>query len=117
MKLRDLRISLRDTLTISSITQRLGVYLLPKLYKIAGYYIFFWSNETGESIHVHISKGKPIPNATKVWLTRNGGCIVAHNKGKIPQNNLFHLKRIIEIEYLNICNEWEKFFGSIKFYC
>ena len=26
----------------------------------------------GEPIHVHVSKGKPSPNATKIWLTRAG---------------------------------------------
>jgi hypothetical protein len=30
-----------------------------------------------EPIHVYIGKGKPNPNATKVWLTASAGCIVA----------------------------------------
>lgn len=27
-----------------------------------------------EPIHVHVSKGKPVANSTKIWLTKSGGC-------------------------------------------
>jgi hypothetical protein len=55
---------------------------LPSLFQIGSYRIFFWSNENNEPIHVHIGKGKPTPNATKIWITAAGGCIVANNSGK-----------------------------------
>ena len=38
---------------------------LPNLFTVSGYKIYFWANENGEPIHVHISKGKPSPNSTK----------------------------------------------------
>ncbi|MFI3231372.1 MAG: DUF4160 domain-containing protein [bacterium] len=41
---------------------------MPKLYVINGYQISIWSNENGEPIHIHISKRKPTPNSTKVWI-------------------------------------------------
>lgn len=44
---------------------------LPKLFMVSGYTVYFWSNENDEPIHVHVSKGKPTPNATKIWLTRS----------------------------------------------
>ena len=104
---------------ISFITQRLGVFLLPKLYRIGRYIIFFWANENDEPIHVHISMGNPSPNATKIWLTRNGGCIVASNTSRIPQSDLTHLLKVIQTEYFIICNKWKTFFDieNIKFYC
>ena len=43
---------------------------LPNLFTVSGYKIYFWSNENNEPIHVHISKGKPSPDSTKVWLTK-----------------------------------------------
>ena len=46
---------------------------------VSGYTVYFWSNENNEPIHVHVTKGKPTPNATKIWLTKSGGCIVASN--------------------------------------
>ena len=45
------------------------------------------SNENGEPIHVHVSKGRPTPNATKIWLTRTGGCIVASNGSQIASKD------------------------------
>ena len=50
--------------------------------------VFFWSNEENEPIHVHIAKGQPAANSTKVWLLEKGGCILAHNKSKIPHHDL-----------------------------
>jgi hypothetical protein len=38
---------------------------LPNLFTVSGYKIYFWSNEYGEPIHVHVSKGKPSVNSTK----------------------------------------------------
>jgi len=105
--------------TIFFIMQKLGVIRLPRLFRIGQYVIFFWSNENNEPIHVHISVSNPTPNATKVWLTKNSGCIVANNQNKIPQKDLTNLLRIIQAEFVFICNEWKVFFDTdtIKFYC
>ena len=53
---------------------------LPNLFEVSGYKIFFWSNENNEPIHVHICKGKPSKNSTKIWLTKAGGAILATNR-------------------------------------
>ena len=92
---------------------------MPKLFKIGEYSIFFWSDEDGEPIHVHIIKGNPSLGATKVWLTKSGGVMVAHNKGKIPQHELNQLLDIISTRYFIICNKWKEHFESddIKYYC
>ena len=29
---------------------------------VSGYIVYFWSNEEGELIHVHVSKGRPTDN-------------------------------------------------------
>lgn len=56
--------------------------------KVIGYKIYFWANELGEPIHIHVSKRNPTMNSTKIWLTKAGSCILANNKSKIPQNDL-----------------------------
>ena len=68
---------------------------------------------------MHISKGKPTQNSTKVWLTKAGGCIVADNKSKIPQNELNDLLDIISLYYFQIVAKWKLFYGvkDVKFYC
>lgn len=53
---------------------------LPNIFEVSGYKVFFWSNENDEPIHIHVCKGKPSKNATKIWLTRAGGAIVANNR-------------------------------------
>ena len=92
---------------------------LPNLFTVSGYKIYFWANENGEPIHVHISKGKPFPNSTKIWLTRRGGCILANNGSQIPRKELNTLMTFISAQFFLICTEWKKFFvtDEIKFYC
>ena len=98
---------------------RLGELRLPSLFQIGGYKVFFWSNENNEPIHVHIGKGKPTPNATKIWISQTGGCIVANNNGKIPSNELNELLDIISAQYFYICSAWKEHFNvdGIKYYC
>ena len=79
---------------------------MPKaLIDFLGYAISFWLNENEplEPVHVHVAKGKPTPNATKVWITRNG-VRLEHNNSKIPRNELK--------EILNFINENNFTIGS-----
>ena len=92
---------------------------MPKLFEIGKYIIFFWSRENNEPIHVHVSISKISPNATKIWLTEKGGCILANNKSKIPQTDLNKILDIIIDNHNDICDSWKEFFDTeeIKFYC
>lgn len=92
---------------------------LPSIFQIGSYKVFFWSNENNEPIHIHIGKGKPTPNATKIWITAAGGCIVANNGSKIPTKELNELIVIISAQYFLICNAWKEHFkiNEIRFYC
>ena len=94
-------------------------FRLPNLFTVSGYKVYFWSNENQEPDHVHISKGKPTPNSTKVWLTRTGGCILASNGSSISQEELDELMEIISAQFFLICAEWKKFFltDELKFFC
>ena len=93
-------------------------FILPNLFTVSGYKIYFGSNENDEPIHVHISKGKPFPRSTKVWITRHGGCILANNGSNIPRKELTELMEFISAQFFLICDEWKKFFvtDNIKFY-
>lgn len=95
------------------------VFILPSLFTVSGYTIFFWSGDMNEPIHVHISKGHPTKNATKIWLTKSGGCIISNNNSHIPTNELNELLMFISAQFFYICNEWKRFFviDKIKFYC
>lgn len=92
---------------------------MPNLFTVSGYKIYFWANEDGEPIHVHVSKGKPSPNSTKIWLTKKGGCILAGNGNQIPKKELNQLMIFISAQFFLICSAWKEFFitDEIKFYC
>lgn len=92
---------------------------VPNLFSIRGYAIYFWSNEHNEPIHVHISKGIPSENSTKVWLTAKGGCMLANNTSRIPQKDLNDILEVIQAQFFFICNKWMNNFAvnKIKFYC
>ena len=92
---------------------------MPSLFIVSGYKVYFWSNEDGEPIHVHVAKGRPVPNATKIWLTKSGGCILASNGSNIPSKELHELMEFISAQFFLICSEWKKFFitDDIRFYC
>lgn len=92
---------------------------MPNLFNYLGYTIFFWANENFEPIHVHISKGSPNKNSTKVWITKSGDCILVNNENKIPKQDLNKLFKAIQSNYFFIISEWKNFYGvnQIKFYC
>lgn len=92
---------------------------MPLIFRVAGYLIYFWSNENEplEPIHIHITDGVPSANATKVWITENGKCLLAHNNSKIPSRVLRDLMLVIEARSKEIINKWYEFHNEISFYC
>ncbi len=92
---------------------------MPQIFKIGSYLIYFWANENKpiEPIHVHVSKGSPTSNATKIWITRNGKCLIANNNSRIPERTLRNIIRIIEARSTEIITKWYEFFKEIDYYC
>ncbi|MEE3409906.1 MAG: DUF4160 domain-containing protein [Treponema sp.] len=92
---------------------------MPNILRIGSYYVYFWMNENSEPIHVHVNKGSPDINSTKLWLTKAGGCIEANNNSRIPQTKLNKIKEIVSDNHFYICKKWIEIFGkeSLKFYC
>lgn len=92
---------------------------MPQVFKIGGYWVYFWSDENGplEPVHVHIAEGKPVKQATKVWITKAGKCLLANNNSHIPEGTLKNIIRIIEARSLEVMQKWEKHFGEIRYYC
>lgn len=92
---------------------------MPQIFKIGSYLVYFWSNENEplEPIHVHVSEGFPSENATKIWLTQTGKCLLCHNNSKIPSKKLRGIMDIIEARHTDIENKWFSYFKEIYFYC
>ena len=92
---------------------------MPSLFRIGNYVIYFWSNENDEPIHVHIAEGIPGANATKIWLTRSGGCVEANNNSRIPRRDLTRIMEVISAQHFLICAKWKEHFkeDDIAYYC
>lgn len=78
---------------------------MPHIVCILGYSVYFWSNENKEPIHVHVCKGTPQENATKIWV-RKDGPVVEHNKSRIPQKDLKRILRWIAVNRADIVARW-----------
>lgn len=92
---------------------------MPQIFKVGSYLIYFWSNESKplEPIHVHISEGIPSENATKVWITEKGRCLLCHNRSNIPNRKLKIIMSILEARNQEITEKWISYFGQIEYYC
>lgn len=96
-----------------------AVLALPKLFRFGSYVIYFWSNENNEPIHVHVCIGTPTANATKIWLTREGGTVIANNGSNIPAHELSKIRRVIAAQTFIIREKWKQCFNvdTVKYYC
>jgi len=70
-----------------------------------------------EPIHVHVAEGKPVENATKIWVTQNGKCMLCNNDSNIPSKKLKLIIRVIEANSEEVINKWIDFFGEIRYFC
>ncbi len=92
---------------------------MPQVFKIGSYWVYFWTNENKplEPIHVHVSEGKPSENATKIWITQSGNCLICNNNSRIPKHILRNIMRIIEARSEEVVSKWTEYFGDISYYC
>ncbi len=90
---------------------------MPSLFRIGPYLLFFWTGENGEPVLVHVAVKRPAKDATKIWLTRSGGCKLAHNKGGVPQKDLRDILQFVAANHRFICKRWQEVTGTLSFYC
>ena len=90
---------------------------MPQFIRAVGYKIYFWSNESDEPIHFHVTKGEPSKNDTKVWLLRNGSLKLAHNKSQISEKDLSKIFSIMQLYYFEFIDFWKSYFANeVKYY-
>ena len=92
---------------------------MPQVFKIGSYWVYFWANENEplEPVHVHVAQGAPKANATKIWITKAGKCLLANNNSEIDDRTLNNILRIIEARSSEIISKWQDFFGVCNYYC
>ena len=89
---------------------------MPQVFKIGSYWIYFWANEGEpiEPIHVHVAEGAPQSNATKIWITSAGKCLLANNNSNIPKVALRNIMRIIEARSAEVIDKWCDFMEKLN---
>ena len=92
---------------------------MPQVFKIGSYWVYFWANENDplEPIHVHVSPGMPSGNATKIWITRAGKCLLCNNNSQIAPRTLRNIMAIIEARSDEVIEKWRNFFGEVRHFC
>lgn len=87
---------------------------MPQVFKMGSYWIYFWTNENKplEPVHVHIAKGVPTANATKVWITSSGRCLLCNNNSQIPNHTLRNIMRTIEARHKGVLSLDKIFWGN-----
>ena len=92
---------------------------MPQVFKVGSYWVYFWANENDplEPIHVHVSQGTPTGNATKIWITKAGGCYLENNNSQIPLHVLRNIMDVIEARSEEVIKKWKDFFGQVNYYC
>ena len=90
---------------------------MPKaLLDFLGYMIYFWTKEGEplEPVHVHVSKGKPTNDATKIWITQEGARL-EHNNSNIPSKELKKIMQYITANRTTIVMQWMKKFETASY--
>ena len=92
---------------------------MPQIFRMGEYWIYFWTNESKplEPIHVHIAKGSPTANSTKIWITSTGKCLLCNNNSLIPSHTLRNIMRMIEARSEDVISKWMNYFGEIHYFC
>lgn len=92
---------------------------MPQVFRIGPYWIYFWADESKplEPVHIHVAEGNPTPNATKIWITGTGKCLLCHNKSRIPDRALRNVMRVVEARSGSIVKKWFAFFGEVTYFC
>lgn len=83
---------------------------MPQVGRFLGYAIFFWSNENDEPIHVHVCKGRPHGDATKIWLEKEPR--LEHNKSDIPSKDLNRIMQWLSTNRALIMENWYDHFDG-----
>lgn len=84
---------------------------MPQIFRFGEYWIYFWTNENEplEPIHIHVAKGAPAANATKIWITSTGNYLLCNNNSKIPNHTLRNIMRMIEATPFLFLNFYDKY--------
>lgn len=88
---------------------------MPQLFRIGSLVLYFWSNESGEPVHIHVSVGRQSNRSSKFWLTRTGGVLLEDNGSRLSPKEISMLTSFITLNHTRIVNRWRLTFHYVRF--
>ncbi len=87
---------------------------MPKaLLEYLGYTIYFWIGDGAEPVHVHVSKKRQLPNATKFWITSDS-VELAKDTGSVDSRDMKDVLRYLRKNREAILSAWLRAFKKIE---
>ena len=66
---------------------------------------------------MHVASKRLTVDATKLWITSEGGVVVCNNDSQIPPEVLRKIARVVEANNKEIVATWVRLFGEARYYC
>ena len=88
---------------------------MPIFLRAQGFKVYFWSNESDEPIHFHVTKGDPSPNDTKIWIKKDKTFQVASNRGRISDKDLMRIMILMHSYVDKYISVWKAHLGYEKY--
>lgn len=82
---------------------------MPTILLIAGWRLYFWSNEKNEPMHIHAEKGEM---ECKFWLNPDEFEIITALEYNLTPQAKREIKKIVYEHFDYIVAEWKKYFNK-----
>lgn len=91
---------------------------MPNVFSFGQYWVYFWSNESNEPVHVHVSVKRPSKLSAKFWLKEDGTVELANNHAGFSKHEIKAIAEFIEANWQMIVDRWLGYFAeeNAKFY-
>lgn len=89
---------------------------MPGLYRIHGFLIYFWANESSEPVHVHVARGKPSKNAAKFWILQNGDVKLDKQPTDMTAKEVRGITEFLQSVSPEVIAAWEEMLGYVRFH-
>jgi hypothetical protein len=80
---------------------------VPKFAELLAYAIFFFSADSEEPIHYHVSRINDYNNYSKIWI-RDGLVVLEHNKARIPDQDMNKIVKYMQKNIVRATAFWEE---------
>lgn len=89
---------------------------MPGLYRIRGFLVYFWANESGEPVHVHVARGRQSAGAAKFWILGDGSVKLDKLGADMTAKERQGIEEFLTSMAPDIVLAWREMFGYVRFH-